>query len=189
MKTDQKRLFVAIPLPQLVRDELARIQEKLKQSSLCEGRYTNAAQAHLTLVFIGSVTASEVDPIKCALQTVSFPMLTAELGSVDVFQKHEEIRIIYLNIICHELATLANVVADTLRPWAQKEERPFVSHATIIRVKKVLDAEKLISLIQNISVEPHSFSIDSFVLMESELGPRGPNYRELIRYHLLDSQP
>ncbi len=181
---NQKRLFVAIPLPQPVRDELARIQNKLKQSDLCEGRYTNAAQAHLTLVFVGPVDAEEVDPIKQALATVSFPALATELGSIDVFKKRGEVRIIYLDIICQELATLANLVADTLSPWVAPEERPFVSHTTIMRVKKVQDTEKLISLIKGISVEPHEFSIDSFVLMESELGPEGPIYHELERYAL-----
>ncbi len=182
---DQKRLFIAIPLPQPVRDELARIQTKLKKSALCEGRYTNATQAHLTLVFIGSVDTEEVDPIKQALATVSFPELTAELGSANAFQKYGEVRIIYLDIICQELATLANLVAEALSPWAKKEDRPFVSHATIMRVKKVTDTQKLISLIQSISVEPHAFSIDSFLLMESELGHDGPVYRELERYELL----
>ncbi len=186
MKTiNQKRLFVAIPLPQTVRDELARIQNKLKKSELCEGRYTNATQAHLTLVFIGPVDAAEVDPIKQALGTVSFTALTAQLGAIHYFQKNEAVRIIYANIICQKLAALASLVADTLSPWAAKDDRPFVSHATVMRVKKVEDTQKLISLIQSISVEPHTFSIDSFLLMESELGPDGPSYRELERYPLL----
>lgn len=184
-KIDQKRLFVAIPLPQPVRDELARIQTKIKKSKLCEGRYTNAEQAHLTLVFIGLIDAAEVDPIKNALATISFPALTAQLGAIHYFQKHADVLIIYANIICQELATLASLVADTLSPWVVKEDRPFVSHATIMRVKKVEDTQKLISLIQSISVEPYTFSIDSFLLMESELGPDGPIYRELERYALL----
>jgi len=184
-KTNQKRLFVAIPLPQSVRNELALIQTKLKQSDLCEGRYTNAMQAHLTLVFIGSVAAEEIDSIKQALATISFPALTAELGSIDVFKKHGEIRIIYLDIICQELATLANLIAEKLSPWVPKEERPFVSHATIMRVKKVTDPDKLISLLHGISVEPQTFSIDSFLLMESQLGPEGPTYHEMARYELL----
>jgi len=182
---NQKRLFVAIPLPPPVQDVLARIQTKLKKSALCEGRYTNATQAHLTLVFIGPVDAVEVDPIKQALATISFPVLAAELGAIHFFQKHAGVRIIYANIICQELATLANLVAEELSPWAQKEDRPFVSHATVMRVKKVTDTQKLISLIQGISVEPHEFSIDSFLLMESELGADGPVYRELARYPLL----
>ena len=184
-QTHSKRLFVAIPLPPSARNELMRIQNELKQSALCEGRYTNANQAHLTLVFIGSVDATEVTPIQNALQTISFPALTAKMGTISHFEKHGQVRIIYLDIICQELATLAGLVSDTLTSWAQKEDRPFVSHATIMRVKKVPDNEKLISFINNITVEPESFPIDAFVLMESELGPDGPEYRELARYTLL----
>ena len=184
-QTHSKRLFVAVTLPPSARNELTRIQNKLKRSALCEGRYTNANQAHLTLVFIGSVDESELPAIKNELQTVSFHALTATVGSVGTFEKHGQTQIIYLDIICQELATLANLVAETLTTWAQKEDRPFVSHATIIRVKKVMDNEKLLSFIQSIDVEHASFNINSFMLMESELGPDGPEYHELARYTLL----
>lgn len=179
------RLFVAVPLPQPIRDEIARIQTKLKHSKLCEGRYINANQAHLTLVFIGSVDAEELPVIKQALQGISFPALTATVGSVGTFENRGQIRIIYLDIICQELSPLATLIADALTPRAQKEDRPFVSHATIMRVKKVINNEKLISFIQSIHVEADSFPIDSFVLMESELGPDGPEYHELALYKLL----
>lgn len=184
---DQIRLFVAVPLPQSAQEVLSRIQTNLQQTGLCKGRYIDPSQAHLTLVFIGSVAPSDVDHIKNSLKTISFPALSAKLGNVDTFKKHTQVRIIYLDIICPELTTLARIVKESLSPWIPKEERPFVSHVTIMRVKKVTDATMLISHIHAIPIEPHPFCIDSFLLMESTRESDGPVYHELAKYPLLNT--
>lgn len=181
----QIRLFVAMSLPSSVCDELARLQTELKKSELCKGRYTDAAQAHLTLVFIGSVDATELDAIKQALSTISFPALTAHVGNISFFQKRGEIGVIYLNITCPELGKLAHLLAKTLTPWAAPEERPFVGHITLMRVNRVQKSEKLIPLLHHLAVKPSSFPLESFVLMSSQLGPEGSQYQELHRYPLI----
>lgn len=181
----QIRLFVAVPLPSSICDELARLQIELKKSELCEGRYTDAAQAHFTLVFIGSVNANELDAIKQALGTLSFPALMAQVGHVNFFQKRGEIGVIYLSITCPELTKLAHLVAEALSPWVVPEERPFDGHVTLIRVNRVQKGEKLIAFLHHLAVKPSAFPLDYFVLFASELGPEGPQYQELSRYPLV----
>ncbi len=101
------------------------------------------------------------------------------------FKKQGISRILFVNIISPHLASLATLIQETMKLWIKKEERPLVGHATILRVKKVHDQEQLTQLLQSTHVEPQTFTINSFVLMESELTPDGPQYTELIRYQLL----
>lgn len=183
--SEKHRLFVAVDLPDLVRTHMSHIQAEIKRSRLCEGRYPDALQAHLTLVFVGPVAMPDRADITAALKKISFPVLKAELGTLGYFQKHGTIRIIYLEIICPLLATLAQTIQDDLSSWLIPEKRPFVSHATLMRVTAVCNNDQLLSLLHRIPVQPHTFVIDSFILMESELTPQGPLYHELARYPLV----
>lgn len=186
MKENKKiRLFVAVSLPSAVQQAIVRVQNRIKKAALCDGRYVNAAQAHLTLVFIGEVDVLQVDAIDAALQLVSFPVIEAQVGKLGYFQKHGSVAVICLDIVAPLLGTLAHAVFDVLKSWSAKEDREFVSHATIMRVKKVFDKEKLVSLLDNTTVEPLVFPVESFVLMQSELGSDGPKYTERARYLLV----
>lgn len=182
---NHKRLFVAVEMPQTVVNELKHIQSQLKKQALFSGTFVNPEHTHITVKFIGDVALDQLEAIKNILTTVQCKPMHAQLGSLDVFQKGEFVKIIFLQIVCPELASLAEQIEAVLEPWVAKEERAFVNHLTIARVKQVPDVPKLLDFLHHMKVEPLSFVFDSFVLKESELTPQGPVYTDVKRYTLL----
>ncbi len=181
----KRRVFVAIFFPQEVYDELQHIGKVMKKAALCEGNYIKPENTHLTLQFIGEIPEQEVEEIDQALLKISYPQCEAKLGQLGAFIKKGRVAIIYVDVICPYFSTLAQLVREAVAPWVQKkEDKPFVAHGTVMRVKKVKDTDVVLSLLKDISIKPVSFMIDAFVLMESELMPEGARYHQIKKYQL-----
>ena len=185
---DQNRLFVAVDMPEVVQKEIERIKRVFQKQELFEGRFTKPDQVHITLKFIGKIATNQIEKIDTVLKTIYAHKITAQVGSVDVFTVGNRIKILYLNLLCPELAMLAEKVKSVLLPWCEKEHRSFVSHATIARIKRVENKQRLLDFVRNFSVTPiDEFVIDSFVLKQSVLLPQGPEYTTLETYQLQDT--
>ena len=180
----QMRLFVAVDMPQTVVDEVRRIQDYFKKQELFNGRYTKPEDVHITMKFLGEVSTDLALQIDQALKTISCNGMHAHLSSLDVFSAGSKIKILFLNIICPELAVLAKQIDTALADLFAIEQRPFVSHATLARVKAVENREKLCAAINQFTVNKIEFTIDQFVLKQSELSTDGPTYTDIARYKL-----
>lgn len=178
------RLFIAIDMPSLVLTQAEQIQQHLKSLHLFKGPYTKLNGLHITLKFLGNVADADLSVVQNALRSVTFPPMHAKLGAVDSFSSGPRIKVVYLHLICPELAELAQVMDDLL-PTYPKEERDFNGHLTLARVKGVDDREKLLHAINAIGVPPLEFTISSFVLKKSELSPEGPIYTDVEEYKLV----
>ncbi len=183
---EQSRLFVAIDMPTVVVQEIARVEDIIKQEALFEGKFVDPQQVHLTVKFIGEVPTKQIPAIEKALAKVKDKTMEAQLGSLDVFAAGNRIKIIFLSLICPELADFAQKVEQALLPWCPAEKRSFVTHTTIARVKRIENEnkERLLGLLRKLSVKPLQFTIDSFVLKESELSERGAIYIDKAWYKL-----
>ena len=104
--------------------------------------------------------------------------------SLDVFAAGNRVKIIFLQVICPKLDQLAQKIEQALLQWCEKENRLFVSHATVVRIKRLENKERLLDLLQKLSVKPVQFTIDSFVLKESEFSVKAPAYTDKVRYKL-----
>jgi len=185
-KEEKQRLFVGIDLPKHAHHQIGRIQKALQESRLFKGKFTRPDQVHITIKFIGEVSPEDAQRIQTVLQSIKAKKMEARLDGIDVFSMGNRIKIIFLNIICKELPSLAAEVEKVLLPWCEKEERDFVNHATVARVKGVEDREQLRNFVHSFSVEPLSFVIEQFILKQSVLLPEGPEYKDLALYELLD---
>jgi len=183
-KKDTVRLFVAVDMPDEVAQEIARVQNIIKQKKLFEGKFVDPAQVHMTLKFIGEVSTEQVPLIEKALLAIEGEALEAQLSSLDVFTAGDRIKIVFLQIICPRLGYLAQKIEQALLQWRKAEKRPFVSHATIARIKWLKDKERLLGLFQKLLVKPIQFTINSFVLKESEFSSEGPVYVDKMEYKL-----
>ena len=181
-KSQMVRLFVAIKISREVQQELHRIQQILQASSLCEGTYPVPETSHITLQFIGSV--EEQNLITQALQSIQFPPFEITFSSVDYFERRGFPSVVYLNTVSKDLFKLAQNIRNVLQPWVAKDDREFVGHLTVMRIKKIHDQEKVRELIDTISVTPLSYTVDSFSLMQSELSSDGPIYKEVAHFPL-----
>lgn len=178
------RLFVSIEFPQEVIMFLTQLQQQLSAQKLFEGTLTKPEQLHFTLQFIGEVQEKQVQIIQQALRSLPIEPFQICLGSLGVFPSQNHIRILWIDAQAKELIDLAHNVNSILEPIVDLEEREFVGHITLARVKKVFDKEKLITYLKSIEIEPICFTGNEFILKQSILTPQGAEYFNVERYGL-----
>ena len=175
----QVRLFVAINLPNKIRDLVADVQNKVRETNTIVAVYPDASTAHITIAFIGDVPLTEISTIAEALRGVSLPDCLIGVGNLGCFERGGLLRVLYLTLHSKKLAEFAQKVDQALLPWRKPEEREFMGHTTLARIKGVFDHDKLQAFVAEMKPKG-SFKANSFVLQSSVLFPSGPEY-EVVR--------
>ena len=178
------RLFVSIDLPQEVMDYISLLGQDLLAQNLFEGRLTKPEQLHLTLQFIGEVSDEKAVAIQGALQSIKMPSFSACLGALGVFPAVENVRIIWIGLQAPELTILSKKIHAVLKPLVKLDDRSFVNHITIARVKKVNDFSTLQAYFESIRVDPLCFTVNEFVLKRSDLSSLGAQHALVESYFL-----
>lgn len=182
------RLFVAVTLPEDVRNRLARAQEALRTAQ-ADVTWVKPENIHLTLKFLGETDRKLLSRIQPALRDVSgqvrgFSLRLAGLGTFG----GRAPRVIWAGIPegGEPLADLAARVDRALgQVGVPKEQRRFSAHATLGRVRSPRNAEALMTAVEARRAEPlGSVWVAEFVLLQSQLDPQGSIYTVLDRYTL-----
>ncbi len=171
------RVFISIDMPETVKREIKKIQEKLPEFY---GKKTEIENLHLTFKFLGEIDENKVEEIKRKLKEIKFNKFEAEINSIGVFSE-KFIRIIWLHLTnCEDLQ---KEIDEKLRDLFEKEKR-FMSHLTIARVKSIRDKRKFLEEINKIKTSKIKFLVESFKLKESTLTEKGPIYNIIEEYNL-----
>ncbi|MBU1008160.1 RNA 2',3'-cyclic phosphodiesterase [Candidatus Dependentiae bacterium] len=178
------RVFVAIEMPEIVKEEIGRVQDVLRKHNLFQGTYVNPEHAHLTLQFVGYIEPVALAPIKKLLGSISFHPIQAKLGCVGTFGSEMVIKVIWLDVEGKGIVDLVHEIEKALSLGTVARKRAFQSHVTLARVKESSDVGELRETINEICVEPIPFTIDEFVLKQSTLTEQGPIYVDLEHYEL-----
>jgi 2'-5' RNA ligase len=178
------RLFIAIDLPETVKQLLHDLQTELRRHTNAL-RWSDPQGTHLTLKFLGSTRADLVPEIVVAMEQAAahrqpFELQTAALG---VFPNPKRPRVAWLGV-AGDVAALSRLQADIERFVAPlgfpTEQRPFNPHLTLGRIVKDPSSMQLASISQAVAQTSvlHSviFSVGEIVLMRSELHPQGARY-------------
>lgn len=183
------RSFIAIDLPQKTRENLAAIQDQLRQSQ-AGVRWVKPGSIHLTLKFLGNILPEQVDAIAAAVAQLvrDEPPITLCAAGLGAFPSPRKPRVIWVGLR-GEVDRLANIQAGlekALEPLGfARETRGFRPHLTIGRVK---DRRRLQSLIEAMSTlelpEFNSFDGNEIILYKSDLRPTGAIYTKLHRMPL-----
>lgn len=181
------RLFLAIELPESVRDATGRLQEALRGH--CSGwRWARPEGIHLTLRFLGEV-GTEVDATcreSWRLAAKASGPVRFRLGGVDVFPRPSNPRVLWLGIRDEQpegrLASLAAALDDAARAGGRAStERPFRPHLTLARANRGWRAtappEDPFHLVGDVLTT-------ELVLFRSELLPGGARHTALERFPL-----
>ena len=175
------RCFVAVDLPSEVKDELRRIQSQLKN-----GTFKLVNDFHITLNFLGEKNQEEVERIIEKLSQVRFKGFSLTLNEVGVFPSRKFVRVIWVGTSGQAVYELQNLIKDSLFELGIIQDKPFLSHITIARVKYA-DKVELLRILDNTVVKPISFNVSEFKLKESTLTPQGPVYKDIKSFSLMDS--
>lgn len=167
----RKRLFFALwPDPQ-VRRELHRQQTRLVHG----GRPVARDNLHLTLVFMGALTAVEQDQAEAAAASVtgrSFEVVLDRSG-----RWRNGIQWLAPGHPPAELIALQSCLNNALRERGfAPEERPFRPHVTLAR--------RAPAGATGTEPVPLSWFIDRFALVQSRTGDSGPEYAVLREWLL-----
>ena len=169
-----RRLFVAVPVPQTLRDRLAAVGER---SILDGARWTAPESLHFTVHFLGRVEAPP-DELAAALGPVGAAREPFELVLESVHpQPRRRPRMIWAEAAASPpFAELAAAVADALAELAPDAAPPRAGrpHITLARVRGRLRGELAV-----LDGPPAAVPVDRVELMESILGPRGSRYERL----------
>lgn len=166
------RLFVAIDVPDVVKEHLAFLQRSLDVEGL---KLVHPKDIHLTLNFLGE--RKDPEAIIDRLRTVSFSAFTLHLSATGFFPTPEEPRVVWVGLEdSPELFSLQHQIDLLFEP-----QKSFKAHLTIARVRRVDEQGRvrIVSAVEGLAVKPLAFKVSSFRLYLSTLTPLGAVYEVL----------
>ncbi len=175
------RCFVAADLTAEAREDLGRLQDRLRRAGL-ECRWAAPEALHLTLKFLGEVSPETFAALREALALplgVGGPLHLAAAG-VGAFPSPQRVRVVWAGLTgdVAPLARAALTVEARVEPLGiAQESRPFRPHLTLGRARNpegIRGAQELLA-----AEGPYrgpEFSVSGLVLYESRLRPQGPEH-------------
>ena len=187
ISNERWRLFVALPIPERVRDEMIRVQRELKPLALGDIRWTNAEQLHLTLKFLGKVPVGCIAAVKSSLTEACagvrpFPL---RAGGIGFFPNERQPRVIWVGFEDAEnvLAALQTRVARLLAPFEEKPgAEKYLAHTTLGRFQKYRRHKTENLLPRARALATHVFGewpVEDVGLFRSELSPEGARHTKV----------
>jgi len=178
---ERLRLFVAIDLPEDVRESLGRLQSDLRRHDLPGLRWTRPEGVHLTLKFLGETPASSLAAIEGALARAvrgAQPFRLA-LGAPGTFGNRRGPRVLWVDVE-GDVKPLQQLQAAVERELAAAgfapEERGFSPHLTLARVPQPPPpglAERISRALAAVAAPRGEIEVTEVVLMRSRLQPGG----------------
>lgn len=179
------RLFLAIDPPDETRDALAAVQ-----GDLTTGRKMDPDTFHLTLAFLGEQSEAAAEELDLELQGLSSPAFDLTLSGLDTFGGSTP-AVLFAGVADPGPVTeLHKAIRRRVRSAGIELDRErFRPHVTLARFRKRLTPDALeairMFLARNAGFRADPFTVESFVLYESETLSEGAVHTELVRYPLI----
>jgi len=180
------RLFVAVDVPQDVRDALAR-QVAALHPLLPEARWVPPENWHVTLTFLGRTWPRLVGWVREQLAAVAAgtaPIETSVRG-VGAFASWRRARVLWVGLapdgeVCGLEASVADALAREFRP----EKRAFTPHLTLARLDPPVPVDEASF---DALAPSRGFTVNELVLYQSHLRRPAPVYEVIDRFPLAAS--
>jgi len=173
------RLFIAIDLPEKVKDVLMETAVALSQNVPNRAiRWVTREQMHLTLRFLGDTAVSQLPDLQQELAELvaQHQPFQLRLRGIGAFPNQKRSRVVWAGL-AGDLTPLRKMQAE-IEEWVvalgwSPEKWPYNPHLTLGRVK---DPQQVRGLNWDTKLEEVGFGITAVQLMQSELRPSGPVY-------------
>jgi 2'-5' RNA ligase len=193
------RVFLAVELSQELRAGLAVVQQELKRRIEPEMNrdtrisWVQPAKIHLTIKFLGDMNEQVIDPLRAALDEAigSQTAVNVPLERLGVFPRPQGPRVLWIGPSeSWERGAEAKRVAEIHGAIEQaceglgflREAKPFSPHLTLARIKSGEWHIGTVLAKAGVLDRPcslRSLTVESVVLMRSELKPTGSVYTKL----------
>ena len=187
------RSFVAIELPEELKQELVELVDRLRSGGQTGVRWVDPRGIHLTLKFLGDVGVDRLDDMTGALREAAegISRFRLAVGGLGVFPNPRRVRVAWVGVSgqVDALEGLQQRVESALVPLGfAAEARGFTPHLTLARVHdRVSPEERQRSgqLIDGACFEArHGIEVDAVNLMKSQLTSRGAIYSRISSVEL-----
>lgn len=187
----QHRCFIAINLPDNVRDYIEEVVQKVAQT-YPSFAYVVSSGIHITLNFLGDIDERAIQNIEAVLGDVvpHYSSIRLGIGNFGYFPNWKSPRVLFLNVReigASQLIELQKTLTEKLSLIGiEPDYKPWHSHLTIARIKNSvsLDLAKLEKLN---SVSGLEFEVKNISLMENHLSRSGAKYEILYSIPLSSS--
>jgi RNA 2',3'-cyclic 3'-phosphodiesterase len=138
---------------------------------------------HLTLKFLGDVSATRLDEIKSALAQVTFPPFSLEIKGTGAFPNLKRMNVVWVGV-GEGWSQVELIFEQTEKLLHQlgfsRETRPFSPHITVARVKSGRKRHEIAAFLGDLTDESFgTFPVESVRLKQSVLSSSGPKYSTL----------
>jgi len=139
---------------------------------------------HLTLKFLGNVSASKLGEVESALAQVTFPPFSLEIKGAGAFPNLKRMNVIWVGV--GEGWSQVELVFEQTEKFLHqlgfsRETRPFSPHITVARVKSGRKRDEIAAFLGHLTEESFgTFAVESVRLKQSVLSPSGPKYSTLF---------
>ena len=176
------RLFVAIALPETVKEQLSFLQRGLK-----EARWINPENLHLTLRFLGELDGRQASDVDAGLAVLRHDSFSIGLSGIDHFGDGRKVRALWTGVVDPEPVTRLQAKVERAVQLAglNPESRKFKPHITLARFKKAPGTAFAEYLQRNALFRCEPFTVNEIVLYSSLLTRDGALYRPEAHYPLV----
>jgi 2'-5' RNA ligase len=188
---DRQRVFVCVEIPEPESAKLVRAQSLLPDVPCI--RPVRQDQMHITLSFLGDVTAAGIESVDQAVAQAacSVPSFRVSLAGLGAFPKPDRARVVWAGITegHDDMRRLQKAVAFQLETRGFDRERaPWLPHVTLARIRPDAGPSDL-SAIEHVIAgsfpnRDSSFMAGGITVMRSVLVPSGSTYSRLSEYRL-----
>jgi RNA 2',3'-cyclic 3'-phosphodiesterase len=181
------RLFIAIEIPDTLKEALAALQLELKQARASLS-WIRPENIHLTIKFLGEVGEDRLDDVVRVTAAAASNSPPAELGlsEIGVFDERRP-RVVWAGLK-GDLTVVERLRSDLDERLGEagfaRESRPLRPHLTIGRFKAPRGARELIALASGYALPDVSFLASEIVVVQSKLHPQGARYTVLSKARL-----
>jgi RNA 2',3'-cyclic 3'-phosphodiesterase len=181
------RLFVALDIPDAVRDALAALSRRLRELS-SDARWVRIEGAHVTLKFIGETPPDRAEHIRSALSGVrASGLIELQFAALGFFPNARRPRVLWAGVTAgaplRELAAAMETQLELL--GIPRESRDFSPHITLARFDSPTDLEPLRAAVDRLGAPEFGRAVArEFHLYQSVLKRGGAEYTRLASYRI-----